>query len=90
MLGKALGGSEECSERGHGHSNGAKTPENNCLQRDGSMAAQLLSGEQSRPDENRERVNWGRDRLVTLRRDSRSLERRQIHGEGLGRRRRSS
>jgi hypothetical protein len=71
--GKALGGSGECSERGHGHSNGAETPANNCLRWDGSTAAQLISGEQSCPDENSERVNWGRDRLVTLRRDSRPL-----------------
>jgi hypothetical protein len=37
-----------CSERGHGHSNGAKTLEDNCLGRDGSAMAQLHSGEQSR------------------------------------------
>jgi hypothetical protein len=80
----------ECRECGHGHNNGVETPENNCLRRVGSTAAQLLSGEQSRLDENRKRVNWGRDRLVTLIRDSGTLERRQRHGEGLGQRRRLS
>jgi hypothetical protein len=52
--------------------------------------AQLHSGEQSRPDENRKMINWGRDRLVTLRRDSGTLERRRRHDEGLGQRRRLS
>jgi hypothetical protein len=54
---KAPGGSRKCSERGHGHSNGAEAPENNCPWRDGSAAAQLHSGEQSCPDKNREMVD---------------------------------
>jgi hypothetical protein len=41
-------------------------------------------------DVNMKRVNWGRNRLVTFRRDSGTLERRQRHDEGLGRRRRLS
>jgi hypothetical protein len=72
------------------HRNNAKAPEDNCPRRDGSTAALLHSGEQSRQAENRERINLGRERLVTLRRDSGTLERRQGHGEGLGRRRRCS
>jgi hypothetical protein len=46
--GKALGGSGERSECGHGHSNIVETPENNYLWWVGSTAVQLLSGELSR------------------------------------------
>jgi hypothetical protein len=73
---RAQGDSGGCSERGHGHSNGAEMPEDNCPRRDGSVAAQLHFDEQSRPTENRERINWGREKLVTLRRDFGTLERR--------------
>jgi hypothetical protein len=53
-----------CSEHGHEHSNGTETPEDNCPRRDGSTAEQLHSGEQSRPAENRKRINWGEKGLL--------------------------
>jgi hypothetical protein len=74
----------------HGSSDGGEASEDNRPRRDGSAAAQLPSGEQSRPAESRERIHWGREKLVTLREDSGTLERRHGHGEGLGRRLRFS
>jgi hypothetical protein len=74
-LGRAQGGSREQDEHSHGPSNGAEAPEDNRLRWEGSAAAQLPSGKQSRPTESRERINWGRERLVTLREDSGTLER---------------
>jgi hypothetical protein len=53
---------------------------------DGSAAAPPHSGEQLRTMKDREGEINGRERLVTLREDSKTLERWQRHDEGSGRR----
>jgi hypothetical protein len=71
---RAHGGLGECDEHDHGPSDGVEASEDNHPRREGSAAAQLLFDEQSRPAKSRERINWGRERLVTLREDSGTLE----------------
>jgi hypothetical protein len=55
-----------------------------------SAAAQSYSNEQSRTTKGRPRENRGRSVLLTSSGDSRTLERRREHDEGLGRRWRCS
>jgi hypothetical protein len=86
VLGMAQVGSRWCGGLDCGLDTGAAAPEGTCLRWSGPMAALAHIGEQLREQQGRERKNRGAGRRVTLRDDSRALERRQEHNGDSGRR----
>jgi hypothetical protein len=82
---RAPGRSGECDKHGGGHGTYVEAPEGGNLRRDGSASSLSHFDEQLCTTEGRGGEINERERLVTSREDSETLERRQRHGEGSSR-----